>query len=253
MRHLKSYLPEIKKRIERAGGYVLMLDFDGVISPLTPIPARAFLPPLTKKTLEFLSGHNPIAIISGRALADIKKKVSIKNIIYSGNHGLEWQFNGQAMKKNLPRPMIRAIANLKKPLQKIVRQYPGALLENKQISLALHYRRMPAKLLPGLKQLVTDAFLNFADLLEFTKGKKFFEFRPRLNWNKGHFAELAIKKAGKSRLPIYIGDDHTDENVFKTLPHGITVRVGRKQNSRAKFYLKNISEVNGFLEWLGNI
>jgi trehalose 6-phosphate phosphatase len=81
-----------------------------------------------------------------------------------------------------------------------------------------------------------------------------FELRPEINWNKGDSALFADKhlneKIGKNFIPIYLGDSDTDEDAFKALKDGITIRVGKFEKSAAKWYLKNQKEVEPFLKWL---
>jgi trehalose 6-phosphate phosphatase len=82
-------------------------------------------------------------------------------------------------------------------------------------------------------------------------GKKVIEVHPGLNWTKGHATLWLVKHARHpSPLPIYIGDDRTDEDAFDMLREGITIRVGKHRRSKAQYYVKNVREVLRLLEWM---
>lgn len=83
-------------------------------------------------------------------------------------------------------------------------------------------------------------------------GKKVIELRPQLNWTKGHAALWVMKHIRRrSVLPIYIGDDLTDEDAFGALADGITIRVGAHGRSKARYYVRDVKEVVALLRWMG--
>ncbi|HEY4525382.1 MAG TPA: trehalose-phosphatase, partial [Candidatus Paceibacterota bacterium] len=85
-----------------------------------------------------------------------------------------------------------------------------------------------------------------------THGKMLIEVRPDVPWHKGAFIRMAIDRLsrGKNVLSIFIGDDETDEDAFRTLPEAITVRVGDIQESAARYSIEPRDRVDEFLEWL---
>jgi len=102
MKDLFKSLPEISKRISASKKCLLMLDFDGTLSPLAKTPDRAFLPKNTKKILKKISQLIPTAIVSGRDIINIQQKMGIKGLIYAGNHGLEWQIGNRRSQIKIP-------------------------------------------------------------------------------------------------------------------------------------------------------
>ncbi|OGP65466.1 MAG: hypothetical protein A3K22_03905 [Deltaproteobacteria bacterium RBG_16_42_7] len=87
--------------------------------------------------------------------------------------------------------------------------------------------------------------------MRITTGKKVFEIRPHGVWNKGDAVKWIMDKFGKDRIPVYIGDDATDEDAFKAVRgKGIAISIGT--NKEADYYLKNQEEIRRFLKWIGN-
>ncbi|MDP3948255.1 MAG: trehalose-phosphatase, partial [bacterium] len=195
------------------------------------------------------------AIISGRSLKDLKKKVNLSNIIYSGNHGLE----GEILKEKYCFPIsdktLMALKIIRKQLNQIAGQYKGVFIEDKRLVLSFHYRMAGAKI-PEVKSAFKKVVKPYVQeaLISVLAGKMVFSVRPEVNWNKGSFAKLVIDKIQKKikapPVAIFIGDDTTDEDVFRELKNGITVKVGGDQKSSAKYSLKNTKEVFKFLEWM---
>lgn len=252
MKYLIKSLTEIEKKIRAHPGCLLFLDFDGTLAVLTPTPAQAILSKKNKLLLQQASHLMPTVIVTGRSLRDIKQKVGIKNLIYAGNHGLEWQIAGKQGKIRIPVKMIEAIDSLGRPLSDLCKRYPGALLENKNLGLALHYRlisqRLAIQLSKEAKQLISP--FQKKQLLKIIESKKTLDIRPALLWNKGTLVKFLQKKFSKQLLSIYIGDDITDEDVFKILRPGITIKVGINRESKANYYCHNIKQVSLFLHWL---
>lgn len=252
MKHLIKSLPEIEKKLRSCPGCLLLLDFDGTLSALAPTPARAFLSKKNKLILRQMSRLSPVAIVSGRGLTDIKRKVGIKSLIYAANHGLEWQIAGKREKIKPPAKMTAAMNRLNKQLGDSCERYPGALLENKGLGLAAHYRLVSPRLVKQLLKETRRIIAPFQKkrLLKITASNKTLDIGPALTWNKGYWVKFLRQKLGRRLLPIYLGDDITDEDVFKTLRIGITVKVGKSRASNARYYCDNIKQVSLFLDWL---
>jgi trehalose-phosphatase len=259
MKYFFAYQNSIRRQIA-SKHIVLLLDYDGTLTPIVETPDRARIPRQNKRLLKELS-TNPrctLAIISGRGLKDIKKKVGLRNIIYSGNHGL--QIEGPNIRFEAPvSPGYRTILQkIKSELRRRLSHIKGILLEDKGLSLALHYRLANKKEVPFVGETFYEVALPYLRLgkIKTETGKKVFEVRPPIEWNKGN-AILWLLNKHKSALrhkpimPVYIGDDVTDEDAFRVLKNkGLTVFVGNPQKSDAKYYLKNTKEVSKFLKWL---
>jgi trehalose-phosphatase len=256
MKYLFDCLPEIKQRLRLSKGCLLMLDFDGTLSPLAPTPAQAFLPKSIKRELQKCLRLFPVIIVSGRSLSDVKHKVGLKGLVYAGNHGLEWQIGKKTSCVPAAKEAAKLLITIKQKLKKIQRAYPGVLLEDKRLSLTIHYRRLAPALVAKFKKDATRTIrlLTSNDNLQVLKGNKAIELRPNLNWNKGEFA-LFIHQYFQNKfklkfLPVYVGDDATDEDAFLALTSGITIRVGHSKVSRAKYYISNPGQMVSLIQWL---
>jgi len=247
-------LPTIKAQLQKSR-FVLLLDFDLTLSPLVKNPAKAILPKDTKIILKGLLRHILIAVISGRKLEGIKRRVNIPGIIYAGNHGLEYEMNGVIKNTPISNTSHAGLKVVKGKFLKLKRKYNGIFIEDKKTILALHYRSVTSKdkplLLKNLKEI--NVLLGKYRLLGVLY-KKTFEVRPTSKKDKGTISLFIIKKMHDPKNLIYIGDGRTDEDAFVALErNGITIRVGKNNKSKAKWYLRNQKEVNKFLRWLLNL
>ena len=255
MRWLCSRWPEVKQRILRSGHTLLFLDYDGTLTPIAPSPDQATLPSSTRSLLQRFS-RNPrvtVALVSGRPLANLRQLVRVRNLSYVGNHGLEMWHRGRCTSVAVPGHSREALSRIRPTLAGLVKDVPGARLEDKGLSLAIHYRLACASQVACLKAEIGHEVRPFVSsgALTLMNGKKVIEVHPSLNWTKGHATLWLVKHARHpSPLPIYIGDDRTDENAFDMLRGGITIRVGRHQRSKAQYYVRGVGEVLQFLEWI---
>ncbi len=242
---------------------LIFLDFDGTLAPIAETPAKAMLPQKTKVLLRQLS-KNPkvkLAFISGRTAKDVKNKIGLKNAIYSGNHGLE--IDGPRIKfKPVVSPRFRKIIEkIKDNLAAEASSFKGVLIEDKGISLSLHYRLAEKKDIPKIKTIFHEAVIAplVENKIKIKFGKRVLEVMPPVDWDKGKIVLwLLARQVFASKdipvLPIYIGDDVTDEDAFKALnKRGLTILVGKPKESCAQFYLKNPNEAMVFLKRLSAI
>ncbi|MBI2903222.1 MAG: trehalose-phosphatase [Candidatus Methylomirabilis oxyfera] len=245
----------MKEQILKSGHTVLLLDYDGTLAPIAPSPEQSALPSSTRSVLQRLS-RNPrvtVALISGRPLADLRQLVGVRNLTYVGNHGLETWHRGRRTSVAVPGRSREALSRLRPTLAGLVKDVPGARLEDKGLSLALHYRLAPTSQVARLKAGIRRAARPFvrSRALSLLNGRKIIEVRPGLNWTKGDAALRLVKRMrGRRLLPICIGDDRTDEDAFGALIDGITIRVGAHRGSKARYYVRNVREVAALLEWI---
>lgn len=255
MDYLLKYWDSLKNKLNN--NIMLFLDYDGTITPIAKTPSKAVIASKTKNLLSELSknSHCKIAIISGRSLNDIKNMVRLRNIIYAGNHGLE--IEGPKIKfENEISPRLKdIIEQIKNDLYTKFSKIKGILIEDKRLSLSIHYRLVNKKYIPLIKNVLkeTTEFYLIRKKVKIDSGKKVFEIKPDVDWDKGKVVLWLLRREQfllkDSRiLPIYIGDDLTDEDAFKALGNkGITISVGKPHHSYAKYYLKNVKEVEKFL------
>jgi trehalose-phosphatase len=251
MKYVFENWQDIENKLKRDFIF-LFLDFDGTLSAIAESPQEAELPPQTKEVLKKISesADCKIAIISGRALKDIKEKVGLKEITYSGNHGLEIEGPKIKFRAAVSEGYKRAMEKIKTDLKRKLSQVRGVLLEDKGLSLSLHYRLAAQKDILFIKAAFHEAAMVYLikNNIKVKPGKKVLEIRPPLEWDKGKIVQwlLARQEAvtdEKKILPLYIGDDLTDEDAFKALKKkGITVFVGEPGRSNAEYYLKDTEE-----------
>jgi trehalose-phosphatase len=239
-----------------AKSILLLLDFDGTLTPIVDRPGKAELSLEMEGILKFLTRKRgfEVAIISGRSLYDLKQRIKIRNIIYVGNHGLEIERKGKKFIHPQASKSISTMKELKKILKARLGSIRGTIIEDKRVGLAVHYRGVKNSDVPELKRTVREVFRPFMEKrkIRVGHGKKMVEAKPPIMWDKGKAASLLINSFRQEQpLPIYLGDDKTDEDAFSSLDgKGITVFVGKPGKSKAKFFLKNIREVGIFLKRL---
>jgi trehalose-phosphatase len=256
MRNLQKHLNEVRARLSRRKRVLLLADFDGTLSPLAESPEKARLPQSTRETLLRL-GFSPrifVAVLSGRPLDYLKSIFGVETFFYGGNHGLVMDGPDFSFCHPRARAFKGLMQYLVRRLRMPVSDVLGAVLEDKGFSLALHYRNVPRAHQSDFDTLVDTLRQRTAGLpVRWRPGDKVWELLPRVAWNKGRAAEVLVRHLGHP-FPVAVGDDKTDEDMFRTLSGtGITVHVGSNGDSFAEFYLKRQSEVSGFLRLLEDV
>jgi len=250
--------PRLLTRLERelacGAGLVAILDYDGTLTPIVPSPQAAVLAPSVRTTLERLatSDRARLAILSGRALADVRARVALDDVIYGGCHGLEIRGGGLAFRH----PGVRAtsLVTARRTLAAAADAIPGSRVEFKGLAVSLHYRRVAPSRRGAVRELVTRV-LRGVPGLALIAGREVFDFVPRVRWSKGEAARWIVHRAGRtlprgSRVVLYAGDDATDEAAFAALKgRALTVRVGNGP-SAANYRVRDIREMQAVLRRL---
>jgi trehalose-phosphatase len=237
-------------------GAILLLDYDGTLVPIAKRPELAILLPDMKALLKSLVRRFLVAIISGRSLREVKKLVGVKGIYYVGNHGLEIDGPRTKLLRSEAKRIRPFIAGICTRLRENLGAISGAIIEDKGLTASIHYRLVAWRELPSLKNIFGKIVEPYVDSgkIRVTYGKKVFEIRPKIEWDKGKAVLWVIDVVDpKGKLtPVYIGDDQTDEDAFLALKNkGVTVLVAeRRRKSHAMFFLKNVGEVKIFLKEL---
>jgi len=265
LEHLLSAWPKVAEQLRSARHILLLTDYDGTLTPIVERPELANLPKSTRQLLQALARQRrfTLGVISGRALADLKAKVGIGNIIYAGNHGLE--IEGPRIRFVNPlaeelRPILRIMHYV---LSRALRGIRGVIVEDKGLSLSVHYRLVEEDKTEEVKNTFEHiaAGAQALEKVRITSGKKVYEVRPAVTWDKGKAIKLLMKRYGKGGrrsglLPIYLGDDLTDEDAFRVIENygvGLSVFVGKEnQYSTAHYFLESPSEVAEFLSIILN-
>jgi trehalose 6-phosphate phosphatase len=263
LEYLFTAWSKVLEQLHKAKHILLLTDYDGTLTPIVEKPELAELSRDAQRILQSLVYQRrfTVGIISGRALADLKSRTNIDGAIYAGNHGFEIEGPGLSFINPLAdemRPFFRLISQMFALALEATR---GVFIENKGLTLSVHYRQMPEKKEGHLKRVFDEVVKKAREFGNFkvTRGKKVYELRPAVNWNKGKAIDLLIKRYGKKGmsddlLPVYLGDDITDEDGFQIIKKyraGITVHVGVDlKNTQADYFLKTPVEVTEFLKKL---
>lgn len=231
----------LQTRLSRAdleGAKLLVgLDFDGTLAKIVESPEKAALSPETRRSLSALSRcpDTRVAILSGRELGDVKRMVGLSGLYYCGSHGLE--IEGPGIRWVHPRAggVGRSIL---RGLESDLREFPGAFIERKRLGAAVHYRRVLRSALRPLRDRIRARLAGLGDRLRFIHGKMTFDLRPDVRWNKGHALEAIRKQLPGGWRAVFVGDDATDEEAFRTIgARALTVRIGRVNASAAQFII----------------
>jgi len=244
----------IAARLRLTEGIFLALDYDGVLSPIAIRPELARMPARNRELLDALSNHPRVrvAVVSGRALADVRERVGVSAIFYAGNHGAEIDLKGDT-ERHIPLERFRAaLLQARKELHDLIEEFPGLRLEDKGFGIALHYREVGDTQLPALHARFAVWAKSLPADLHVTTAKMLYEIRPNMGWNKGNAVLRIWQSIAPRWLPFCLGDDKTDEDGFVALKgRGINIFVGTTTaDSAADFSLDSTDQVTEFLERL---
>lgn len=215
------------------------LDLDGTLLDIAASPGGVAVPAGLVATLTALrtTAHGALAVVSGRPVQQVRDLLEPLRPAAAGLHGLEL-VTPDGLRHGPKKPLPPA-GNLRRTLQEGVKSLPGVEFENKGSTMAVHYRQAP-----GSEQAVRrimEAALAKSRGFELLEGKKVFEFRP-IGIHKGTaIAEFMAIAPFAGRLPVYVGDDQTDEDAFKTVigMGGVTIRVGEEGPTIAQWQVES--------------
>jgi alpha,alpha-trehalase len=250
--YLFDRIEKILARLKRAKHIFFFLDYDGTLTPIVSRPEQAILPEETKALLLALK-KNPkslLAIVSGRSLKDIRNLVGLKKIYYVGNHGLEIFTPRKGTKQIMIEEIFQELSRIRNRLNSQMKDIEGVLIEDKRCILTVHYRNVDPKCVPPILMALKQEIKGSKIPLCLGYGKMVFEIRPQSTANKGTAVLELLNQVGQEGvLPLYIGDDQTDEDAFKVLKKiGMTIFVGLPGHSSALYYVEDSSEVYQFLK-----
>ena len=232
---------------------VLFLDYDGTVTPIVDRPEDAVLSAPMRLALERLSKRYTVGIISGRAREDIEDRVGIPGLYYAGSHGFDISCPGdRRLHHTEGREFIPSLQAAENDLKSALRDVPGALVEGKTYSVAIHFRLVDPANLHLVREAVEAAETRYPDLRR-KSGKKVFELLPNIPWHKGEAVAWLLGAIGlqpHEALPVCIGDDTTDEDAFaEVAPDGIAVLVAaRARPTQAKYRLAGSEDVMRLFE-----
>ena len=232
---------------------VVFLDYDGTLTPIVGQPAQAVLSDSTREVVRTLAAHVPVAILSGRDLEDIRRRVGIDGIVYAGSHGFDVA-GLRGLRKQVGTEFLPILDVAEKELREKLSGISGVLVERKRFSIGAHYRQANESGAIEVKRAVNETVARHCEL-RIIAGKKVYDLQPNIDWNKGRAVVWLLETLDLEQpevLPLYIGDDVTDEDVFRALEQrGVGIVVGKQSRSTAARYgLKDPAEVERFLREL---
>ncbi|XP_038685819.1 probable trehalose-phosphate phosphatase C [Tripterygium wilfordii] len=252
---------------------VIFLDYDGTLSPIVNDPDSAFMSDEMRAAVHEVGKYFPTAIISGRSIDKVKKFVQLSNVYYAGSHGMDIMAPPRPVKANdgkhhnvntdkkgnevLFQPakkFLPAIQKIFTELEKETRKIPGARVEDNKFCVSVHFRQVEEQDFKILEEKVKLILENYPEF-RLSWGRKVMEVKPVIEWDKGDALEYFLETLGLNNtsdvLPMYIGDDKTDEDAFKVIRRigqGYPIVVSSiPKETEASYSLHDPSEVLTFL------
>jgi trehalose 6-phosphate phosphatase len=230
----------VAPRLRHSARIALFLDFDGTLVPIAPRPDQVRLAAFTRRLLERLANRSRVlvTVISGRRRGELLHYIAVPNVRYLGLYGWE-----RGRRSAIPRPAQSALRRARVVLCQNLPAFPGVWLEDKSSSLSLHVSAARPIVAAGARRRVAALLRPFREHLRILENVRDLEITPLCVPDKG--AALRQSLAGEFRLalPIYFGDDFSDEPAFAAARRGVSVLVGARRPTRAQFRLRDPNEV----------
>ena len=233
----------------------VFLDYDGTLTPIVERPEMARISDEMRQTVAELGRLATVAIVSGRDRRDVQELAGVEDIYYAGSHGFDIAGpGGEQMELQQGTDYLPALDRAEQALRDRLAAIEGAQVERKKFAIAVHFRRVADDRQVEVEQTVDDVLEENSELRK-TGGKKIFELRPDIDWDKGKALQWLLEKLDLDRpaiVPLYLGDDLTDEDALRAIEQrgiGILVR-DEKRPTHARFALEDPGEVRIFLRKL---
>ncbi len=253
---VRNRAEEIRARLDGKAPAVF-LDYDGTLTPIVEDYTKAILSDAMRQTIAELARHCTVAIVSGRDVTTMRDLIRLESLFYAGSHGFE--IGGPEGWHDALEQGVEALPELdraERELREALRNIEGHAVERKRFEVAVHYRRAAAADVDLIDRIVDQVASRHPQLRKGI-GKKVYQIQPDIEWDKGHAVLWLLERLGLDRrdvLPIYIGDDVTDEDALRALQErGLGIVVRGEDNARptaARYALVDCNDVQRFLEML---
>lgn len=254
---------------------VIFLDYDGTLSPIVDVPDCAFMTEQMRHALDAVSSKYVTAIVTGRSTEKVYGFVQLDNLVYAGSHGFDIK-GPKSLEVNCQvaqdfRPMLEAALQA---FASVIDAFPGAELEDNGLAVSVHFRHVDPALHARMEALIDEYIAEHPGLVK-QYGKKVFEIRPQVDWNKGRAVMYILSELGldaENVVPFYLGDDVSDEDAFsalnsRALGKGVSIIVRDPNATRidlpgsakmlpetgAEYSLRDTIEVERFLNVLASL
>jgi trehalose 6-phosphate phosphatase len=267
MRDLPHALADGERLAERMAGMrpAVFLDYDGTLTPIVDRPEDAVISESMREAVRALARRCTVCVVSGRDRPVVQKLMGVDDLVVAGSHGFDiWSPEEGTLEHAAGSGFEDLLQGVTNRLHGEATAIEGALIEPKKASVAVHYRLVSESERPRIKEIVDGLLAEHPDELKVTPGKMVYEIQPKLDWDKGKAVLHLVEALGLDRdefvplVPVYVGDDITDEHAFEVLKgRGIGVFVGNPDDpevagrpTAADFVLTSIQEVERFLDTL---
>ena len=247
MKPLFACWNEVAPRLASSRLIALFLDFDGTLVDIRPRPDMVHVHPEARRALAALA-RNPrfrVWVISARRRDDVRAHLRVPAVRYLGLYG--WERDGGQSTSSGAIGRVRAALNGSLP------HHQAIWVEDKQHTFAVHYRGAPEPVRRAAAERVFAAVEAWSGYVRVAPGKCVWEIVPLELGDKGLAVRREIAGLPGPALPVYIGDDLSDEAAFAALETGLAIRVGFRRLTRARYRLDGAAGVYEFLERLRDI
>lgn len=234
----------------------VFLDYDGVLSPIVDDPMSAVITDEMRETVRDLARRCPVCVVSGRDRPVVQRLMGLDDLVVAGSHGFDiWHPERGTLEHEAASGHDDLVADVSGRLEDGVGRLDGVGIERKRASVAVHYRRATATDEARVGELVDRLLAERPDELKVTPGKKVLELQPRVDWHKGAAVRYLLEILaldGPGYVPLYLGDDVTDEDAFRALAGtGIGIYVGDPgeldRDTAATFTVDDVDQVGELL------
>jgi trehalose 6-phosphate phosphatase len=252
---------ELERRLEGKRPAVF-LDYDGTLTPIVDRPEDAIISDSMREAVEELAERCPVCVVSGRDRPVVQELMGLDNLIVAGSHGFDiWSPDEGKIERGGDDDFDELLDEVKARVREEVEPIEGTSVEPKAASVAVHYRLVSEEEKPKVEEIVDGILEAYPDDLKMTPGKMVYEIQPKIDWDKGKAVLYLLETLGLDRedvVPIYMGDDVTDEDAFGAISEGgIGIFVGgpddpetEGRTTAADYVLDTVQEVERFLDGL---
>lgn len=255
---------ELQRRL-RGKRPAVFLDYDGTLTPIVDRPEDAVISESMREVVSGLAKRCPVCVVSGRDRRVVQELMGLDDLIVAGSHGFDiWSPNEGTIEHGAGSGFEELLGEVEARLREEAGFVEGSSVEPKKASVAVHYRLVAEERKPEIQEMVDRLLAERPGDLKVTPGKMVYEIQPKIDWDKGKavlYLLETLELDGDDVLPIYLGDDVTDEHAFEALnetsPRGIGFFVGEADDpevagrtTSADYVLYSVSEVERFLSTL---
>jgi trehalose 6-phosphate phosphatase len=237
----------------------VFLDYDGVLTPIVDRPEDARMTDDMRRVVRELAERAPVCVVSGRDRAVVQELMGVDDLVVAGGHGFDiWHPERGTLEHEAATGYEALVEEVIGRLRAGLGGVDGVILEPKRASVGVHYRLADEQGRRHTRAVLRRLLDERSDQLRMTPGKMIDEVQPKIDWNKGRAVEYllaALDLNGPEYVPLYLGDDVTDEDAFRVVRgHGIGVYVGEAagldRDTDAEFTVASPDEVRTLLDGL---